>query len=159
MCSRYWAEIDTELRRMAFERKVHVRLLISCWRSTSPDMFPFLRSLASLQDSRTKLDIQVVSDKKSACNVYTMWSCTNTTGQSWVSKIRSHSSLHLILHPVLFLLYIFSFCFPIWIRQCESAQNLLSQSDQHYPVVGICEFTYVGESTLLSSVLCIMFPW
>ncbi|KAM9481392.1 5'-3' exonuclease PLD3 [Clarias gariepinus] len=56
---RYWADIDTELRRAAFERKVHVRLLISCWESTPEVMFPFLRSLASVQDSKSSLDIQV----------------------------------------------------------------------------------------------------
>ncbi|KAK3548741.1 hypothetical protein QTP70_018477 [Hemibagrus guttatus] len=56
---RYWADIDTELRRVAFERAIHVRLLISCWDSTSAVMFPFLRSLASVQDSKSKLDIQV----------------------------------------------------------------------------------------------------
>ncbi|XP_017321207.1 5'-3' exonuclease PLD3 [Ictalurus punctatus] len=56
---RYWADIDTELRRVAFERKIHVHLLISCWNNTSEDMFPFLRSLASVQDSKSNLDIQV----------------------------------------------------------------------------------------------------
>lgn len=56
---RYWAAIDTQLRRVAYERKVKVRLLISCWGSTSPIMFPFLRSLASVQDAKTGLDIQV----------------------------------------------------------------------------------------------------
>ncbi|XP_051953157.1 5'-3' exonuclease PLD3-like isoform X1 [Xyrauchen texanus] len=55
---RYWADIDTQLRRVAYERKVRVRLLISCWETTSPIMFPFLNSLASLQDTN-KLDIQV----------------------------------------------------------------------------------------------------
>ncbi|KAL2096525.1 hypothetical protein ACEWY4_008673 [Coilia grayii] len=56
---RYWADIDTQLRRVAYERKVRVRLLISCWGSTSPIMFPFLRSLASVQDTKRSLDIQV----------------------------------------------------------------------------------------------------
>ncbi|XP_060733601.1 5'-3' exonuclease PLD3 [Tachysurus vachellii] len=56
---RYWAAIDTELRRVAFERAIHVRLLISCWNSTSPVMFPFLLSLASVQESKSDLDIQV----------------------------------------------------------------------------------------------------
>lgn len=55
---RYWMDIDTELRRVAYERRVRVRLLISCWDSTKPIMFPFLRSLASLQDTN-QLDIQV----------------------------------------------------------------------------------------------------
>lgn len=42
-----------------------MRLLISCWGSTSPIMFPFLRSLASVQDAKTGLDIQVVSNQHS----------------------------------------------------------------------------------------------
>ncbi|KAJ8369302.1 hypothetical protein SKAU_G00093300 [Synaphobranchus kaupii] len=56
---RYWSDIDTQLRRVAYERRVHVRLLISCWASTQPAMFPFLRSLASVNDHKSKLDIQV----------------------------------------------------------------------------------------------------
>uniref|UniRef100_A0A8C2AKJ2 5'-3' exonuclease PLD3 n=2 Tax=Cyprinus carpio TaxID=7962 RepID=A0A8C2AKJ2_CYPCA len=55
---RYWADIDTQLRSVAYERNVRVRLLISCWENTNPIMFPFLHSLASLQD-KSKLDIQV----------------------------------------------------------------------------------------------------
>ncbi|KAK7160860.1 hypothetical protein R3I93_008505 [Phoxinus phoxinus] len=55
---RYWTDIDDQLRRVAYERRVRVRLLISCWESTNPIMFPFLRSLASLQD-KNKLDVQV----------------------------------------------------------------------------------------------------
>lgn len=61
MLCRYWADIDTQLRRMAYERRVKVRLLISCWASTQPVMFPFLKSLASVYDHKSKLDIQVVS--------------------------------------------------------------------------------------------------
>ncbi|XP_036392735.1 5'-3' exonuclease PLD3 [Megalops cyprinoides] len=56
---RYWADIDTQLRRVAYERRVRVRLLISCWGSTQPAMFPFLRSLAAINDAKSKLDIQV----------------------------------------------------------------------------------------------------
>ncbi|XP_017578911.1 5'-3' exonuclease PLD3 [Pygocentrus nattereri] len=56
---KYWADIDTALRRVAFERRVRVRLLISCWSSSSPVMFPFLRSLASVHDTKSKLDIEV----------------------------------------------------------------------------------------------------
>ncbi|XP_008289319.1 phospholipase D3 [Stegastes partitus] len=56
---RYWADIDTQLRRAAYERRVKVRLLISCWKSTQPVMFPFLKSLASVYDPKSKLDIQV----------------------------------------------------------------------------------------------------
>ncbi|XP_029922204.1 phospholipase D3 [Myripristis murdjan] len=56
---RYWADIDTQLRRMAYEKRIKVRLLISCWANTQPVMLPFLRSLASVQDHKSKLDIQV----------------------------------------------------------------------------------------------------
>ncbi|TRY94220.1 hypothetical protein DNTS_027598 [Danionella cerebrum] len=56
--TRYWMDIDSQLRRVAYERKVNIRLLISCWDSTNPIMFSFLRSLASLQEKNT-LDVQV----------------------------------------------------------------------------------------------------
>lgn len=58
---RYWADIDTQLRRVAYERRIKVRLLVSCWGSSQPLMFPFLKSLATVQDPKSKLDIQVVS--------------------------------------------------------------------------------------------------
>ncbi|XP_039986330.1 5'-3' exonuclease PLD3 [Xiphias gladius] len=56
---RYWADIDTQLRRVAYEKRVEVRLLISCWASTQPVMFSFLKSLASVYDPKSKLNIQV----------------------------------------------------------------------------------------------------
>ncbi|XP_013889773.1 phospholipase D3 [Austrofundulus limnaeus] len=56
---RYWAEIDTQLRRKAYEQRVAVRLLISCWNNTQPVMFPFLKSLASVYEPKHQLDIQV----------------------------------------------------------------------------------------------------
>ncbi|XP_028818708.1 phospholipase D3 [Denticeps clupeoides] len=56
---RYWSEIDTELRRAAYERRVRVHLLISCWNSTKPIMFPFLRSLAAVNSLSKQLEIQV----------------------------------------------------------------------------------------------------
>lgn len=62
---RYWADIDTQLRRVAYEKRVKVRLLISCWASTQPVMFPFLKSLASVYEPKSKLDIQVVSSSSS----------------------------------------------------------------------------------------------
>lgn len=57
---RYWADIDTQLRRVAYEKRIKVRLLISCWASTQPLMFTFLKSLASVYNLKSKLDIQVV---------------------------------------------------------------------------------------------------
>lgn len=56
---KYWGSIDTALRRVSYERRVAVRLLISCWSGTQPLMFAFLRSLASLHDPRSRLDVQV----------------------------------------------------------------------------------------------------
>uniref|UniRef100_A0A8C9UYN2 5'-3' exonuclease PLD3 n=1 Tax=Scleropages formosus TaxID=113540 RepID=A0A8C9UYN2_SCLFO len=56
---RYWSDIDNQLRRVAYERSVRVRLLISCWSHSQPSMFPFLRSLAAVQDRTSKLDIEV----------------------------------------------------------------------------------------------------
>uniref|UniRef100_A0A8C5GFD0 5'-3' exonuclease PLD3 n=1 Tax=Gouania willdenowi TaxID=441366 RepID=A0A8C5GFD0_GOUWI len=56
---RYWADIDTQLRRMAFERRVKVYLLISCWANSQPLMFPFLKSLSSVYSPNGRLDIQV----------------------------------------------------------------------------------------------------
>ncbi|KAF7666503.1 hypothetical protein LDENG_00106910 [Lucifuga dentata] len=56
---KYWADIDTQLRQLAYEKRVKVRLLISCWASTQPIMLPFLKSLASVYDPKSKVDIQV----------------------------------------------------------------------------------------------------
>ncbi|XP_030073670.1 5'-3' exonuclease PLD3 [Microcaecilia unicolor] len=56
---KYWPEIDDHLRKAAYERKVHIRLLISCWHHTEPFMFPFLRSLAAMRDNKTHYDIDV----------------------------------------------------------------------------------------------------
>ncbi|TNN65896.1 Phospholipase D3 [Liparis tanakae] len=56
---RYWADIDNQLRRVGYEKRVKVRLLISCWASTNPVMFAFLKSLASMYNPKSGLDIQV----------------------------------------------------------------------------------------------------
>lgn len=45
---RYWPDIDDALRKAAFDRKVHVRLLASLWNHTRSDMKYYLRSLAAL---------------------------------------------------------------------------------------------------------------
>ncbi|XP_061733593.1 5'-3' exonuclease PLD3 [Nerophis ophidion] len=55
---RYWDAIDTQLRRVVYEKHVRVRLLISCWAHTSPATFPFLKSLAAIYEPKSKLDIQ-----------------------------------------------------------------------------------------------------
>ncbi|XP_050784509.1 5'-3' exonuclease PLD3 isoform X2 [Gopherus flavomarginatus] len=56
---RYWPTIDNHLRKAAYERQVHIRLLISCWEHSKPAMFPFLKSLAAMQDNRTHYSVEV----------------------------------------------------------------------------------------------------
>ncbi|XP_014862479.1 PREDICTED: inactive phospholipase D5-like isoform X1 [Poecilia mexicana] len=45
---RYWSRIDGLLREALILRKVHIRLLISCWEETHPLTFNFIWSLKSL---------------------------------------------------------------------------------------------------------------
>ncbi|XP_054855470.1 5'-3' exonuclease PLD3 isoform X2 [Eublepharis macularius] len=56
---RFWPVIDDHLRKVAYEQRVHVRLLMGCWKHSKAIMFPFLRSLAAMQDNRTHCNIEV----------------------------------------------------------------------------------------------------
>ncbi|XP_072885132.1 5'-3' exonuclease PLD3-like [Hemitrygon akajei] len=56
---RFWPAIDNRLRKAAFERRLRVRLLVSCWRHTDPSMFPFLHSLAALKSRWKPLEVEV----------------------------------------------------------------------------------------------------
>ncbi|XP_063168507.1 5'-3' exonuclease PLD3 isoform X2 [Candoia aspera] len=56
---RFWPAIDDRFRKVAYEKRVRVRLLVGCWRHSKPSMFPFLRSLAALQDNRTHYSLEV----------------------------------------------------------------------------------------------------
>lgn len=56
---RFWPAIDDGLRRAAYERRVKVRLLVSCWGHSDPSMLSFLLSLAALRKNHTHFDIQV----------------------------------------------------------------------------------------------------
>ncbi|XP_077174793.1 5'-3' exonuclease PLD3 isoform X2 [Paroedura picta] len=56
---KFWPVIDDHLRKVAYERRVRVRLLVGCWKHSKATMFPFLRSLAALQDNRTRCCIEV----------------------------------------------------------------------------------------------------
>ncbi|KAK0132309.1 Phospholipase D4 [Merluccius polli] len=56
---RYWPVIDDVIKRAAFERQVHIRMLISCGRDSDPRMLPFLRSLASLNSPTYNINILV----------------------------------------------------------------------------------------------------
>lgn len=56
---RYWPVIDDAIRTAAFERKVKIRMLISCGRDSDPAMLPFLQSLASMDFPQRHISIQI----------------------------------------------------------------------------------------------------
>ncbi|XP_040262193.1 5'-3' exonuclease PLD3 [Bufo bufo] len=56
---RYWPAIDNHLRKAVYERHVTVRLLISCWANSNPNMFAFLNSLAALRSKKPHYEIEV----------------------------------------------------------------------------------------------------
>lgn len=51
----YWPDIDDVLRAAAFNREVTVRLLISQWNYTIPDMYSHLQSIQTLDNVHVKL--------------------------------------------------------------------------------------------------------
>uniref|UniRef100_A0A3P9N4W4 Inactive phospholipase D5-like n=1 Tax=Poecilia reticulata TaxID=8081 RepID=A0A3P9N4W4_POERE len=58
---RYWSRIDGLLREALILRKVHVRLLISCWEETHPLTFNFIWSLKSLCMEQANCSLEAVS--------------------------------------------------------------------------------------------------
>lgn len=56
---RYWPVIDDAIKRAAFERRVRIRMLISCGQDSNPAMLPFLQSLASMNSPSQNISIQV----------------------------------------------------------------------------------------------------
>lgn len=57
---RYWPAIDNALRRAAFNYRVQVRLLVSCWAYTDPAMLHYLRSLRALNNPHAHISVDVV---------------------------------------------------------------------------------------------------
>ncbi|XP_050010792.1 5'-3' exonuclease PLD4 isoform X1 [Alexandromys fortis] len=57
--ARYWPVLDSALRAAAFDRGVHVRLLVSCWLNTDPTMFTYLRSLQAFSDPSASISVDV----------------------------------------------------------------------------------------------------
>lgn len=57
---RYWPAIDNALRRAAFNYRVQVRLLVSCWAYTDPAMLHYLRSLRALNNPHVHISVDVV---------------------------------------------------------------------------------------------------
>lgn len=52
--------LDNALRAAAFNKGVHVRLLVSCWFNTDPTMFAYLRSLQAFSDPSVGISVDVV---------------------------------------------------------------------------------------------------
>lgn len=57
---RYWSFIDDAIRAAAFERRVKIRMLISCGKDSDPAMLPFLQSLAALDNPHIGIHVQIV---------------------------------------------------------------------------------------------------
>lgn len=57
---RYWSLIDDTIRAAAYERKVKIRMLISCGRASNPAMLPFLQSLAAMNNHEHGISVQIV---------------------------------------------------------------------------------------------------
>ncbi|XP_047467219.1 5'-3' exonuclease PLD4 [Mugil cephalus] len=57
--NKYWPVLDDAIRTAAFEKKVRIRMLISCGRDSDPAMLPFLQSLASMDYPRHHISIQI----------------------------------------------------------------------------------------------------
>lgn len=58
--TRYWSLIDDTIRAAAFDRKVKIRMLVSCGRDSDPAMLPFLKSLAAMDNHEHGISVQIV---------------------------------------------------------------------------------------------------
>ncbi|XP_061599414.1 5'-3' exonuclease PLD4 [Cololabis saira] len=56
---KYWSVIDDAIRTAAYDRKIKIRMLISCGRDSDPAMLPFLRSLAAIDSPRHHINVQI----------------------------------------------------------------------------------------------------
>lgn len=56
---KYWPVLDDAIKAAAFERKVKIRMLISCGRDSPPDMLPYLKSLAALDSHSAHISIKI----------------------------------------------------------------------------------------------------
>jgi len=55
----FWPVIDDALRKAAYDRGVEVKLLASHWAHTRPDIIPFLKSLAAVNNSYSPANVGV----------------------------------------------------------------------------------------------------
>ncbi|NXR16015.1 PLD4 Phospholipase, partial [Semnornis frantzii] len=56
---RYWPAIDDALRRAAFNNRVQIHLLVSCWTHSDPAMLYYLRSLHALNNLHAHINVDV----------------------------------------------------------------------------------------------------
>ncbi|KAK7904994.1 hypothetical protein WMY93_017601 [Mugilogobius chulae] len=56
---KYWSDLDDAIRAAAFDRRVKVRMLISCGRDSNPKVLPFLQSLAALDSHFLHISIKI----------------------------------------------------------------------------------------------------
>ncbi|NXT85088.1 PLD4 Phospholipase, partial [Zapornia atra] len=56
---RYWPAIDNALRRAAFNCRVQIRLLVSCWTHSDPAMLYYLKSLRALNNPDAHISVDV----------------------------------------------------------------------------------------------------
>uniref|UniRef100_A0A8C6WWA1 Phospholipase D family member 4 n=1 Tax=Neogobius melanostomus TaxID=47308 RepID=A0A8C6WWA1_9GOBI len=60
MPQKYWPVLDDAIKAAAFEKKVKVRMLISCGRDSPPEMLPYLQSLAALDSQSVHISIKIL---------------------------------------------------------------------------------------------------
>jgi phospholipase D3/4 len=68
----YWPKIDDAIRRAAFDRRVHVRLLMSRWQSTRSALYSYLHSLRAL-DSELPCVLIYNSTRMAIFNFYRLY--------------------------------------------------------------------------------------
>ncbi|XP_049684422.1 5'-3' exonuclease PLD4 isoform X2 [Accipiter gentilis] len=64
---RYWPAIDNALRRAAFNYRVQIRLLVSCWTHSDPAMLYYLRSLRALNNPQAHISVDVAIGTRLEC--------------------------------------------------------------------------------------------
>ncbi|XP_033844205.1 5'-3' exonuclease PLD4 [Periophthalmus magnuspinnatus] len=55
----YWSVLDDAIRAAAFDRKVKIRMLVSCGRDSNPSVLSFLQSLAALDNHISHMSIKI----------------------------------------------------------------------------------------------------
>ena len=67
--SRFWPDIDNHIKRLAIDKGIRIRLMVSHWSHSPAAMRPFLKSLADISRVYPHVDIQVVSELLLFCRL------------------------------------------------------------------------------------------